>query len=228
MSYNPNNIVGQQRYSNIDIQRGPKPLEMSGYNYKNYAGFSTAPPDFGRTQDAFYDRGTGVPKIDEENMTIQDIYRTPFLFLQEHRKNYTNMAATALKGIHTKSDLARIFFSDRNIKRLQKKIKKEVFKRTNGQFRLEVDQEQRDLFIVMRSVYLEHARFLPGQTVRQVKRLNEKVIDEIIPGMITEIRQYWGYLKEINKPITPIPLPMNVGNNGRKILPSVTTTWGVD
>ncbi len=203
--------------------------EASGHNYQNYSSFTTAPPKFSKPHEAFYDDdGKGVPQIEDTNMTIQDIYRTPFLFLQEHRKNFKNVASDALKGIQTTSELSKLFFSDENFKRVQRKLKKEIFKRTNGQFKLDSDQEHKDLYIAMRAVYFEHARFLPGQIVRQVKRLNQKVLDEIVPGMITEIRQHYGYLKEINKPLTPIPRPVNVNNAGRRTLPSITSVWGVD
>lgn len=214
------------QFNDYDNYNTPREPTVTGTNYQNFSEFTTKPPGYAKQQRAFYDRGTGIPKITDTNMTIQDIYRTPFLFIQEHRKNYPNMAKTALKGIYTSSDLSNIFFSDENFKRLQRKIKKAVFDRTNGEFRLEDDQEQRDLLIVMRAVYLEHARYLPGQTVRQVKRLNQKVVDEVLPGMLTEIRQYWGYLKEINKPLDPIMRPINTSNAGRLILPSVTTTFG--
>lgn len=197
-------------------------------NYQNFASYSNIPPYHGKKYHAQYDRGQGVPKIDENNLTVQDMYRTPFLFLQEHRKNYNNMATTALKGIQINSELSKLFFSDKNIKRIQHMIRKEIYRRTNGEFRLDIDQELRDLFIAMRAVYMEHARFLPNQIVRQVKRLNLKVIDEVVPGMITEIKQEYGYLKEINKPLTMIPLPLNANNAGRRTLPSVTTVLGFD
>jgi hypothetical protein len=195
-------------------------------NYQQYADFNTIPPYYEAGENsAQYDRGLGVPNIDVNNLTVQDLYRTPFLFLQEHRKNYKNMATTALKGIQCQSDLSKIFFSDKNIKRLQLKIKKEIFNRTYGQFRLDADQDMKEMLILMRAVYMEHARFLPGQIVRQVKRLNEKVVEESVPGIITNIRQEYGYLKEINKPLTPVPRPLNVNNAGRRTLPSITTTW---
>jgi hypothetical protein len=202
---------------------------MSGYNYQNFSSFTTAPPKYSKQHEAFYDNdGKGVPQLKENNMTIQDIFRTPFLFTQEHRKNYTNMATTALKGIQTESDLSKLFFSDENFKRVQRMIKDEIYKRTDGQFKLDSDQEHKDLFIAMRAVYMEHARFLPGEIIRQVKRLNKKVLDEIVPGMITEIKQHYGYLKEINKPLSPIPRPMNVSNAGRRTLPSITSVWSND
>ena len=195
-------------------------------NYQSFSNYNDIPPAYGKESQAFYDRGSGVPPMDQNNMTIQDIFRTPFLFLQEHKKNYVNMAPTALKGIQSDSELSKLFFSDENFKRLQKMIKKEVFSRTRGEFRLDVDQEQRDLFIVMRAVYMEHARFLPNAIIRQIKRLNQKVVDEIVPNLLTEIRQEYGYLKEINKPLTPIPRPMNVNGAGRKNLPAFSSTFG--
>src|SRR3972149_1890788 len=98
-------------------------------NYQNFAAYDTTPPLYGKEQQGFYDAGQGVPKMTQNNMTIQDIYRTPFLFLQEHRKNYVNMAPTALKGIQSESELSKLFFSDENMLRLQRKIKKEIFRR---------------------------------------------------------------------------------------------------
>ena len=196
-------------------------------NYQNFSSYDDRPPLYGNENNGFYDRGQGIPAITEQNMTLQDIYRTPFLFLQDHRKNYINLAPTALKGIQSESELSKLYFSDENIRRIQRMIKQEVFRRTHGQFRLDIDQEQFDLFILMRAVYFENARFLPGEIVRQVKRLNQKVINDAIPGIITNIKQDYGYLKEINKPLTPIARPMAVNNKGRRTLPSVTTTLGL-
>jgi hypothetical protein len=195
--------------------------------YQNYADYNDIPPMYGRLQEAYYDRGNGVPLMDENNMTIQDIYRTPFLFLQDHQtKDYWNMAPLALKGIQSESELSKLFFSDENMKRIQKMIRKEVFRKTNGEFRVDVDQDSKDLFFAMRGTYMEQARSLPNQTVRQIKRLNWKVVDDAIYGILTSLRQDYGYLKEINKPLSPIPLPLNVNNAGRRTLPALSSPLG--
>lgn len=186
----------------------------------NYACYNSKPPIYGKEMNG------EIPTLNPNTMTVNDIYRTPFLFLQEHKKNYKNLSSTALKSIQFDSYLSKLFFSDENMKRIQHKIKDEIYKRTNGQFRIDVDQDKNDLLVTMRAIYLEQSRFLPGQVVRQVKRLNEKVITEIVPDMITQIKQEYDYLKEINKPLSPIPRPVNVNNAGRKTLPSVTTTFG--
>lgn len=194
----------------------------------NFANFDTTPPFYNRDTEPFYDEGQGIPPVTENNMTIQDVYRTPFLFTQDHRKDFKTRTWTAIRSLHANSELSKIFFSDKNIKRLQKMIKNAVFKQTNGKYKLDVDQEERNLLITMRAVYLEYGRYLPGEIVRQAKRLNQQVVKEVLPSMITELKQYYGYLHDINGPLKPIARPLNVSNAGRRLNPSITTVWGLD
>jgi hypothetical protein len=166
--------------------------------------------------------------MNANNMTVEDIYRTGFLFTSsDNGKDYKNMAPTALKGIQSgDSELSKLFFSDENIKRIQRGIRAEVFRKTNGVFRIDVDQESRDIFLLCRSIYMQQARFLPGETVRQVKRLNEKVIAECVPDIITNIKAEYGYLREISKPLSPIDRPVCASSRGHRVLPSICTTFG--
>jgi len=151
----------------------------------------------------------------------------PVLLRNRNGKNGLTQGNMALKGIQEKSELSELFFSGRNMKRLQKMIKKDVYEKTNKKYKLDTDQEDRDLYIFMRAVYMEYGTFDEGQIIRQVKRLNRKVIQEIVPGIITNLKQYYGYLEEINKPITPIDRPLNVSSAGRKTLPSITTIFHI-
>jgi hypothetical protein len=139
-------------------------------------------------------------------------------------QNY-DRARQATQGLFEKNEITTIFFSDENMKRIQKKIKEEIYKRTNGQYKLDEDQDDSDLMIVMRALYLDKCKNLPDQTVRQVKILNQYTVDYIVPDMITNIKQYFGYVNDINKPLTPMIRPMNVSSAGRKLLPSITTLW---
>lgn len=126
---------------------------------------------------------------------------------------------------HESSDLMKEFFSDSNMKRLQKTIKREIYKRSDGRFKISVDQDKHDLLLAMENIYSEHGRNLPTGIVRQTKFLNKTLIDDIVPGILTAIKQYYGYMKDISTPIQPIPRPMNVNNAGRQELPSITTLW---
>jgi cold shock CspA family protein len=191
----------------------------------DYSSFDEAPPYYHRDNEPYYDEGNGIPHINKNNMTIQDVYKTPFLFLQDHHKDYKTQGEEALKGIQMNSDLSREYFSPKNIARIQRRIREEVFRRTKGKYRLDVEQDEKDIFIHMRAVYLEHGKFMPGQIVRQTKRLNEQVVENIVPDMISNIKQYYGYLQDINGPLKPIDRPVNVNNAGRKALPSLTSTF---
>jgi hypothetical protein len=130
-----------------------------------------------------------------------------------------------LKSVYTPTPLGEIFFSPDNIKRLQNKIKKSIFIKSKGKYKLQIDQNESDLLVVMRAVYIQDSYNSPYRIIHQVKELNEKVINRILPDMITNIKQNEEYLNIIDKPIDPIPLPVNVSRAGRLSLPSVTTIW---
>lgn len=117
------------------------------------------------------------------------------------------------------------FFSPKNIKRIQKKIKREINRRTGGKFRMEVDQDEHKLIVKMRETFEYYSSNIPRGIVRQTKCLNKHLVDGLVPDMITNIRQYYGYIKDISNPINPIDRPINVNNAGRQTLPSVTTLW---
>jgi len=121
--------------------------------------------------------------------------------------------------------VSEMFFSNENIARIQRKIKKEVLKRSRGKYRLDVDQNERDLLLNMRAVYLDNAKHLDHHIVKQVKILNEIVLNTIMPDVMTNILQYYDYLRDITQPVRTIPRPLNVASKGRKSLPSTTTTW---
>jgi len=108
---------------------------------------------------------------------------------------------------------------------LQNKIKKSVFIESKGKYKLDADQNESDLLIVMRAVYIQDSFNSPYRIVHQVKELNQKVINRILPDMITNIKQNEEYISAIERPIDPIPLPVNVSRAGRLSLPSVTTIW---
>ena len=130
-----------------------------------------------------------------------------------------------LKSVYTPTPLGEVFFSPDNIKRLQNKIKKSIFVESKGKYKLQIDQNETDLLVVMRAVYIQDSYNAPYRIIHQVKELNEKVINRILPDMITNIKQNEEYLNIIDKPIDPIPLPVNVSRAGRLSLPSVTTIW---
>jgi hypothetical protein len=133
----------------------------------------------------------------------------------------------ALRGIGMdNTNVSKLYFSGQNIKRIQKQIRQQIHIQSEGKFKLDVDQNEMDLLIAMRAVYIEHGKHQDSHVVRQVKKLNEQLLDYIMPDIMTNVNQYYGYIREINEPLKPILRPMNVSHAGRRALPSITTVWG--
>jgi hypothetical protein len=156
---------------------------------------------------------------------FENYYMPSFEQNKDNWATENSIQKTMLKSIHTPTPLGELFFSKDNINRLQQKIKYEVFVRTNGKYKLEVDQSESDLLIVMRDAYISDAQNNPYKIVHQVKVLNHRVIEKIVPDMISMIKQDDEYIKQLDRPIDPIPLPVNVSKAGRLSLPSVTTIF---
>ena len=117
------------------------------------------------------------------------------------------------------SKVALEYFSVSNIKRIQNDIKKTIYIKTNKKYKLSEDQHVLDLLQVMKHIYTEYGKYTIKSVIRQVKKLNKYTIKSVIPDMINNIKQYYGYLKEINSSIKPIDTPMNVNRAGRLQLP---------
>ena len=163
--------------------------------------------------------------VPEKKFNPSNYYSSSFVQNQNNWATENSIQKSMLEGVQTPTPLGELFFSPENINRLQQMIKYEVFVRTNGKYKLEIDQNESDLLIVMRAAYIQDAMNQPYKLVHQVKILNHRVMERILPDMISMIKQDEEYVKQLDRPLDPIPLPVNVNNAGRLALPSVTTTF---
>jgi len=158
----------------------------------------------------------------EENKFTFDINELPTAYFCDNIK--ANDLRNQLIKNHVRvaecnqNDLENIFFSDENISIINKKLILDVFKKTEGQFKIE-PQSKLSLTIVMRYIFLEHALHLPNKIKEQINCLNNKVVNEVLSNVITNITQYVSYMNEINNPRTLLPLPINV--NKSNLLPPI-------
>lgn len=185
--------------------------------------------------------GDHIPNYTFNPTVIDNIYREKFAEnstftsgddRQESNRDICNGSSTnpaygVLKDIQFYEPVARMFFSKNNIKLLQKEIKRTIANMTQNKFVVQEDQDESDLLITMRAIYLLEGRYLPNNINFQVKRLNLKLINYVIPDMITNIKQAYGYQQEINQPLRMIDRPMHDNVKGRQTLPSITTVWTV-
>lgn len=140
-----------------------------------------------------------VDTIDNANFQLYALF-------QNGNGRLTEFSNEAIQGIHTKTPLNDLFFSQRNIDALQLGIRNMVANKTNNEFMIG-NQSEVELQVVMRAIYLSDAKHLPYDIVGQVRDLNAKVLDYCVPRILEEIRMFNHYKNDVSK----LPMPLDRG-----------------
>ena len=128
-----------------------------------------------------------------------------------YEKFDTNISSM-FKNIHGETFFNRLFFSEQNIQQIQNAIRYLVYKFTEKT----IDEQSRtELLIIMRSIYLEYLnqpleysedldeatkQLALKQTRDEINRLNNIVVNEIVPKVVSELQQYLDYLRDASTP----------------------------
>jgi hypothetical protein len=127
----------------------------------------------------------------------------PLGFFQDYNPKNKELRSQLVKNliktnINEESKLEELFFSDENLDLINKQVILTVWKRTDKQYRIPFQSNDK-LLIVMRYVFVEYAKNLPFNIKGQIKELNCIVVGNTLPSIITNIEQYLGYLRDIEK-----------------------------
>ena len=141
-------------------------------------------------------------------------------------ENNTNNTTknTILSGTISRSPLSETFFSELNMKRLQDMLRFAVYKASGNKYVIG-KQNTTDLIIIMRAMYLQYAKHLPTQLKEQVYELNNYVVDFSLHKILSEVKQYLYYVKDIQQLPIPLDHPKNLSSAGTRSLRSVTSTF---
>jgi hypothetical protein len=121
--------------------------------------------------------------------------------------------------------LSDSFFSKDNFDIINKQLILSVYKKSNRQY-LCGPQRNDDMTLAMRWVWNEYSRHLPYNITEQIRELNKIVVKIIMPDIITGIEQRVDYLKDIENPLDPIPLPQNVNISNKTLRPMTDVLHG--
>jgi len=147
-----------------------------------------------------------------------------FKMFTQNNNNCDTAKETILYGTITRSTLSDTFFSKANMKCLQNMLRYRVYMASGGEYQIG-NQNNTDLQIIMRAIYLQYAKHLSYNIREQVSELNRQVIEFSLPKIISEIKQYVHYIHQLETLPNPIDLPRNVSSAGTRTLRSVTTTF---
>ena len=127
------------------------------------------------------------------------------------------------------SKVALLFFSDNNLELINKELVLRVFDYTNSKVKIPF-QSRNDMLLVMRFIYVTYAKNLEKDINKQVYKLNCRVVNEIFPKLISEIKSYMLYLEEIernekdSRQINELPISTKL-TRGTKELPAMSDIY---
>lgn len=148
----------------------------------------------------------------------------PYQMFTENNNCNDKFKNNALQHIQQKSPLSMTYFSEANMDRVQNMIRYQVWLGSQKRHIIS-KQSPIELEIIMRSIYLQHARNLPCKIGEQVHELNQMVVSWCVQRILSEVDQYLGYLQNLDTLPQELDLPKNLSSKGTRTLRSVTTTF---
>lgn len=148
---------------------------------------------------------------------LDNIPKTPFELFQaghnEHQINFND----SLRSIQDDTPISQAYFSRRNIDNLHRQLINTVYKVSQGKYKIK-RQSELQLQLIMRSIYLQNAKYLSCNIQQQVNELNSRVISYCVPKIISEIKQFLEYKKTVNTLPQPLEHSTNLSSKGHKTL----------
>jgi len=135
------------------------------------------------------------------------------------KETEVSFAGDMLRGNWDHTVLSDAFFTRTNAERLQREIKKEVYRISGPKKYIIDDQDVDELKMIMRAMYLQYAKNNTFDIQGQMNELNKLVVDWAVPRIMSEIEAYNYYLNDISHLPVPLEKPLNMSSAGTKSLP---------
>ena len=148
----------------------------------------------------------------------------PYHMFEENALKPTTFRKQATAGILECNLVNQVFLSQENIDLLQDKIRYAVWRASDKKFVID-RQNQIELELIMRSIYLQYSKNLQYNIKEQVEELNDLVIQDTVPKIMSQVQAHVYYLFDASTQPIPLSHAVNVNSTGRKQLPSVTSVF---
>jgi hypothetical protein len=178
------------------------------------------------------------PKLKSDTSNIIDVVSfAPWLMWNEHDSKYfenvgkINKIAVEDNNIYDTSKscknnnnytdlMTEAFFSVENMDIIQNMLIKNVFYKSNETLRIN-KIKQETLIQVMNNMWTNHCRFLPYNFKEQIRELNQKISDYLVPLLLNESEFYFNYLRDSNRTELPqLDRPIMIVKERKQQLPS--------
>ena len=106
------------------------------------------------------------------------------------------------------------FFSDSNIRMLQRGIRQDFKNRTG----ISIDNQSRDdLVAIMRAEFVNSSGDHHGQVENQIRAMNANVLNTAVRQISIGVNQFINYMKDTENTATPLDLPRSTTTYGNKL-----------
>lgn len=140
----------------------------------------------------------------------------------EQRQSNCSFVSEAVSHQIRPTPLSNLFFSDLNIDALQSGLKNRILNLSEGKYSIS-RQSDTELKIIMRSIYLQHAKHYTYIPINeQVRDLNKIILDWCAPRILSNIKQQQKYLDDISQLPMPLSRPEMKTMKGTKQLELVS------
>jgi hypothetical protein len=147
------------------------------------------------------------------------------------KDSYRN--SNAYSSIQERNVVNDLYFSTNNIQQVQNMIRYVVHKHANY---IIGNQSEAELLIVMRAIYLQYATNpIITDTIKQkkiiqeeIERLNNIVVNDIVPSIVSNTQQYLHYIEDISKIATPHARSKNTSVTGTKKFRDIADIFNIN
>lgn len=152
---------------------------------------------------------------DERAVPIDDKVREDFPLNDEPLCQLPSHNVEMMRGKNECSQLDYLFFSNRNIQIIQNTIRKKVHDISGHVIG---NQSENELLMVMRSIYFLNLPLEFPNITDNIKFLNKAVVDQALPKILTNMKQYLIYLKDVQRQRSPFERPKEESIKGHNQL----------
>lgn len=160
-----------------------------------------------------------INNIQNGRVNIMGAPKNQFELFDNPGQNYneTSSYRDALNGNWDDSILSKVYFCKGNIEIIQNGIRAGVYALSNGRYEVG-PQDETNIKVIMRSIFLQNASNLPNNITEQVTALNKLVLNYCIPNVFNEAEAYIKYKNDVSTLAVPMKRPAYTNNKGDKVL----------
>ena len=173
----------------------------------------------GENFDEYYNYETLPMNVINGRINVSDNNSSSLSYKNNNEKqNLFNYSSVAISHTTNRTPLSDLFFSRENIDMLHYGMQNMILNKTEGRYNIK-KQNETELKIIMRAMFLQHARYRTNVSiVNQVKEINKKVLEFSVPRIISSINMKRKYLQDIQKLPEPLERPQSMSSKGTKEL----------